>query len=334
MIRYELNTDQVNKLNLTQYAQYIQNDGVNFINFSDILNHTNVKVDEFKQDCYLVNLLDLNFELLYEAGKISGYEPTINITTQSIGDKGINSTVKIKIKGSFLDYLNDFNLSASNETGVSLNVISQNFDEIIFEVTLNSEEQTYILTLSREDQIFTFDFEGKDLILIEPSLNGSGQSLWVKGTGVDNGTILTDGQFQAEQNNGQGWNEHAYYGNFTGIINTIEHEFTVGVASNAFCYIRFNNTNNPSTAGNPRIYQVSGNQLRIYSSTGTQIATTTLAVGDIIKVIFTETSMEVLKNSNSVILNVGDYSSSLAGSYVNFTAFRFSTFTDIKTIIL
>ena len=264
------------------------------------------------------------------------YKPNIEVSTTTISEKPINSTFTEVIKGKFMDAINSIEISAPNMDGVSANISRNSYEELELNISTNELIQSYSIVLKRGIEVVkTFTFNTANLILIIPSPNGTSESLWRQPNPVPSNNVcdLTFGKFQSEQNNGNGWNDHAYYGGFSGNFNKIVHEFKVDISTNAYCHIRFNSTTNPSTSGGPRIYQSNGNNLLIYNQLGSTIGSTTIAVGDIIRVEFTPTTMEVFKNNNQVLINQGNYITAMIGSYVNFTSYRFSTFSEIKTKI-
>lgn len=251
------------------------------------------------------------------------YVPTVLVGSLSMGSKAPSQTFQQKFFGTFMDAITNVSVTGQTDSaGVTATIVSKSFNEIIIEITVNAVIQTYNLILSNNQSSFSTTFITENFTQVIPSLTGSGNSLWIKPNVTNNDCVLTTGGFEAENNNGDGWNDHAYFGTFTSATK-LAFEFDIlelQDASNAYCFIRFNNTNNASTSGNPRVYAQNGSTFLGYASNGSQFLNTQISEGDNIEVIFTPTTMEIFKNGQSLGINNGTYN--LNGIYMNFTAYR------------
>lgn len=257
------------------------------------------------------------------------YEPLITFNEFNIGARGVNEAFEVTFTGMFLDFISDVEISDSQQ----ISIISKSFNQVIISITTNSIVQENTITFNYPTGSRDFTFNTANIQSIVPSPTGTGESLWTQPTPLpaNNEVTLTLGKFEAEQDNGEGWNNHAYYGNFQGSFTKITHEFTTKNDTNAFCYIKFNNTNTVGTGGNPRIYISSATNLQVFSSTGTQISNTQIVADDTIRVEFTSTTMSVFVNGVLIVTNTGNYNLAMQNSYVTFTSFRFTILENIIT---
>ncbi|WP_440881396.1 hypothetical protein [Tenacibaculum sp. C7A-26P2] len=266
-----------------------------------------------------------------ESGSGASYNPKFVIDTFLPSIVEINKTSQVIIKGSFLDFINSVNVTTANQTGVSVNIISKTFDELILELTTNEDLQTYIINLkSPSNQQHTISVDAKNISIYIPTLTGVTPELWVK-LGSNNNTILTTGGYEAENSGGNGWNEHAYFG---GLTSSSRLEFSFKVerlqgASNAYCYIRTNNQNNVSTGGNPRVYIQNGNTFYVYAPNGGNIGTTQISVDDVIDIVLEPNKYEVFKNGVSIGVYNGTVN--LTNVYMTFTGYRVAKLSNINS---
>jgi len=333
-MRINLTSAEAN--DLVEYSSIIKDDtGQKYIDFRDIVNFESINVDEFRQTLSSKGM-DIDTTELISFAKSIDYIPKVIIRTASISDKPTNDTFNVTISGEFLDSVYDVQISALDNTGVDITEVSKSFSEITLEVTTNNIPQQYDIIISSTSGVSILPFDTVTLVQIIPTIDGSGASLWQQPTPLpsNNEVTLGDGRFEAEQNNGEGWNNHAFYGNFTGAFTKIVHEFVTNNDTNAYCYIRFNNTTNVGTAGNPRIYISNATSLQVFSDTGASISSTAVANGDLITVEFTSTTMEVFVNGEPRVQSTGNYTNAMQGSYVTFTSFRFTILTGIVTKLI
>lgn len=262
-------------------------------------------------------------------GNGTSYEPTVVVDTSFPSVVSVSSTNEITIRGDFLDYLQSATVSAGDETGVSASIISATFSELVLELVVNSVEQFYTVNLNAPNQTIPLLIEASDFQTVIPTTTGSAPNLWVK-TGNNNAAVVGTGTFRAENNTGDGWNEHAYFGPLTS-SSRIEVEMTIDFLngnSNAYCFTSFSSLNAPSTGGQPRIYVFNGVGMQVYSPTGQQQTLPNVAVGDIIQVVLEPNKMEVFVNGQSRYTFNGTVQ--MNNVYVNYTAFRIMGYTNIN----
>lgn len=257
------------------------------------------------------------------------YTPTVSFNTFNIGDRGVNETFVVSFKGVFLDFIS----SVSINDNQSISILNKKYDVIDVEILTNSTLQQNTITFTYPTGTKVFTFETKNIESIIPNINTTGESLWRQPSPLpsNNEVTLSQGRFQSEQNNGEGWNNHAYYGNFTGTFTKISHEFITRNSTNAYCYINFSDQINAATNNIPRIYISNGSTLQYYNTSGSFGGSTSLQENDIITVDFTSTTMQVSINGEQVYTHSGNYSRAMQNSYVNFVSYRFSILEDIIT---
>ena len=259
------------------------------------------------------------------------YIPTFIVHGVSTDFIEINSTKTIILKGLFLDHISDISFIGSIDGTGSVNIISQNEKQIILELTASLTVQYYDLILKSKTQTETITILGTNPIFITPDNNVLEPFLWVK-QGNKNSTSLALGVFEAKNNNGNGWNEHAYFGPLT-TGNVLEFEFIcerLYGTSGAYCFIRFNNDNSASTQGFPKLYIENGYTLKIYNSEGI-ITTANINKNDFIKTKLSNNSMQVFINGKEVMKHLGNYN--LENIYPTFIAYRVFKANNIKAII-
>ncbi|MDB0602180.1 hypothetical protein PL373_13680 [Tenacibaculum maritimum] len=265
-----------------------------------------------------------------ESGSGASYNPKFVINTFLPTVIETNKTSQVIIKGSFLDFVDSVNMTAPNQTGTSISIISKSFDQLVVELTTNSDVQQYQLTLkSPSNQEETILIDSANISIYTPNTTGKAPELWVK-TGSSNNTVVTTGGYEAENSGGNGWNEHAYFGAFTS-SSRLEFSFKVDRlqgASNAYCFIRTNNQNNASTSGNPRVYISNGASFLVYAPNGSSLTNTQIAVGDMIDIVLEPNKYEVFKNGVSIGVYNGTVN--LTNVYMTFTGYRVAKLSNIN----
>lgn len=242
---------------------------------------------------------------------------------------GFNSTTSIEIEGEFLDQINGANLigTIGNSSVSNLQILSHR--KITLDVISDSIPDTYTLELKGIcGDVSVNNIQVLSITTTIPDNNVSSPALWRK-SNSNNNVTLGLGLFESQNSTGNGWNDHAYFGPFNS-NSRIDYEFTVDRLngnSNAYCFIRFNSSTNPSTSGNPRLYISNGNTLYVYNNSGSQ-STHTLSQNDVIKISFTINSMEVIKNGTSIYFDNQGYN--LNNMFATFTAYRVFRATNIK----
>lgn len=311
-----------------------------FSKFQDFNGNTFNSANEF--ELYLISEIE-NEYMISQQDLVSyvdnnAYNPTIIFYTESISEKPISQTFNLNISGEFLDSITDVDISTVDENNINAVIIEKTFNNISIDVTTNDVVQNYVINLKKGDNnIKNFNFSTSVFTLVTPSLNGSGESLWVKPSVANNDAVVSFGIFEAQNSNGNGWNDHAYYGNFNGSFTKIVHEFTIdrlNGASNNYGHIRFNNTNNSATNGSPRIQIYAGGTTTIFNQLGQSIGGIVFQENDNIRVEFTQTSMDVFQNGNNIMSHTGAYINSMQGSYVNWTFYRVGKFINIQTKLI
>ena len=255
----------------------------------------------------------------------NAYCPLPIVDTVSTDTLGTSSTVDINVKGIFLDQIYDASAVLVSGAGVltinSVTVVS--YEEININVTTDGNIGDYDLTiLGTCGNITLPTISVLNITIVIPTTTGSAPELWVQNGAVNNDAVVGTGTFVAEGGNGDGWNEHAYFGTFTS-ASRIDFSMDVDVlntTSNAYCYVRFTTSNVVGTTGNPRIYIQAGGTLIAYNSAGAATTVGTITVGDNIRVSLTPTNMEVFVNNSSVYNGAGAYT--LTNIYTTFTGYR------------
>ncbi|MDB0603204.1 hypothetical protein PL373_19135 [Tenacibaculum maritimum] len=260
----------------------------------------------------------------------ASYSPSVIINTFLPAIVKTNKTTEIIVKGSFLDFINGANVSAINQTGISVSIVSKSFSELVLELTTNTDLQAYTIDLKNPNgQTYTVNLEAKNISIYTPKPSGTAPSLWVK-SGSNNSTVVTTGGYEAENSGGNGWNEHAYFGSFTS-SSRLEFSFKVDRlqgASNAYCFIRTDNQNNASTGGNPRVYISNGTTFNVYAPNGSSIGNTQIAVDDVIDVVLEVNKYEVFKNGVSIGIYNGAVN--LTNIFMTFTGYRVAKLSNIN----
>lgn len=262
----------------------------------------------------------------------AAYQPTPEVISYSSNLMSISDTVRVEVKGSFMDYMDSYSFLGANGDG-SVAFVSSTFSTLLLDVTTSAVIQDYVLTITDlAGTDYTHTISAQNINVYTPSDTGTGLELWTIGTGANNQVSVGNGVVTAQDTTGNGWNEHAYFGGVFNATSQLIVEFTVNrlnSASNAYGHIRFNNTNTASTAGNPRIYISLGSTTQIFNAVGGSV-TTTSSVDDAYKVVFTSTTMETFKNGDSIQSHTGSYN--INTLYFNFTAYRVLELTNIKII--
>lgn len=226
----------------------------------------------------------------------------------------------VEFKGFFLDYITNVEVSANNQNGVSVEIVSTSYSKIIVKLTTNSDEQEYTITLISPTKTENFIIEAESFDLIIPDNNIQSPGLWNK-IGANNNSIVGLGSYEAENSNGNGWNEHASFGPVTS-SSRLDFGFQVDRvtgASSAYCHILTANFNGPTTGNTPRIYISNATTLLIYPPIGASVQNT-INSGDRINIVLEPNKYEIFKNSNSIFVYTGNVS--LNNIYMNFTAYR------------
>lgn len=274
-------------------------------------------------------------------GEGGTYEPsfTIDFFTPNSLNAGISTPQRVTVKGSFLDYVETASFNSNDSNGISVSIVSKTFDTLELDVVVSSINQDININLTSPSETKSFVIPVKNQRVIIPSNSGTGESLWKRGTTSGNQAVTGTGTFEAQNNGGNGWNEHAYYGTFTNPITEIQHEFTItrlNGNSDAYVYIHFDQTA-VATSGNvlPRlsIFQ-GGNNNDFTNINGNNIALPNLFDGDNVKVIINATSFVVIVNNQVVSEDNNDYSSILNNVNLSFTAFRVFAISNLKTTII
>jgi len=260
------------------------------------------------------------------------YCPEPIVSSSSVTALGFNTTIDVIVKGSFLDQITSITSASQNGTGtLTVNNFSiDSYDQLTVNITTDSNVDSYVLTLVGNcGEVELTEISVLSITAITPNVSGTAPDLWVK-SGGNNNSVLGLGTFEAEDSNGNGWNEHAYFGPAS---STARLDFNMTLDrlsgnSSAYCFIRFNTANNPSTVGNPRLYVQNSNTLTFYDSSGNQSSLGTVSVNDIVKVSLTTSSAEVFVNGISVYNDAETYN--LNNIYVTFTAYRTFAASDIN----
>lgn len=284
----------------------------------------------------------VNFKNGGDTGNNGGvYEPSIEIDffTPISLDSSLTTPQRVVVNGSFLDYVNSVSFSANSTTGISVSLISSSFNKIELDVVCSSVLQDINITLTTPKESKNIVVSVKQQRVIIPSNSGTGESLWKRGSTNGNQAITGTGTFEAENNGGNGWNEHAYYGPFSGTVTEIQHEFVISrlnAASNAYVYIHLDNTST-ATSGNvlPRFQSFQGGSDNDFINIqGNTIALPVFQDGDKIGIKINALSAQIILNDVVVLTDSGDYSSVLSNVNLSFTAFRVFSITDLKTTII
>lgn len=263
-----------------------------------------------------------------------GYCPEIIINSQNTNLVETNSTTTIIVKGEFLDQVENIQVTPTGSgVGTISNLTYIGHTELQFDLTVDATVDTYSILLEGVcNDTSLSDVQSLPITVVIPDSTGFAPELWVQ-SGGNNQSTVSLGTFEAQNSGGNGWNEHAYFGSVTS-TSQINFEMTLDRltgASSAYGFIRFNNTNNPSTGGNPKIYIENANTLLVYNSTGSSTNLGFVSTGDKIEVRFTPTTMEVFKNNVSIYTHTGSYN--LTNMFVTFTAYRVLRATNIKLLV-
>ena len=258
-----------------------------------------------------------------------------NINTKVLA---ADALTEVRIQGFFLDQFDDIVITRTSGTG-SLTLASidnSNPFELVFEIQSGIDIGVYSFELLGicENYIIS-DFQVKNLTLIIPKVVSPPTNPnplideWTKPTVVNNDVVLGTGTFEAE-GSGDGWNDHAYFG---GVTSNSQIDFSMKIdglndGGTAYCFIKFNNTNNVSTSGNPRLYIFNGSTIRWYSSTGVDGGQNAIQEDDLIRMSITPTSAELFINGVSVYSDYNSYN--LTNLFVTFTAYRALSASNIK----
>jgi len=259
------------------------------------------------------------------------YCPEPSVSSSSVTALGFNTTTDVIVKGSFLDQITSITSASQNGTGtLTVNNFSiDSYDQLTINITTDSTVDNHILTLVGNcGEVELTEISVLSITVVTPDVSGTAPELWVK-SGGGNNSVLGLGTFEAEDTSGNGWNEHAYFGSVSSATR-LDFNMTLDRLSgnsSAYCFIRFNTTNNPSTTGNPRLYIQNSNTLTFYDSSGNQSSLGTVSVNDTVKVSLTNSSAEVFVNGTSVYNDVKTYN--LNNIYVTFTAYRTFAASDI-----
>lgn len=259
------------------------------------------------------------------------YKPKPHIINISNDTIELNKVTKITVVGSFLDYIKGIEVvGIDDEKGIVEN-IDYNFGQLSFDLTVTTS-QIYTITFESIQHTTQKSIIGIDATIIIPNVDVLAPALWVKSITSNNSSSVSEGSFSGDDSSGNGWNDHAYFGPLSSNAK-LDFEFTIDRlqgASTAYCYIRFNTTNNPTTSGQPKVYIHSGNTIAMTDVGGNQTSTS-VVVGDKIKIKFTTISMIILKNGVEIMSHTGTYN--LTNIYMTLTAYRVLRLIDIKATI-
>lgn len=244
-----------------------------------------------------------------------------------------NSTFEIDVTGEFLDQINNISVTSLLGKGtVSINSFqSIGHKSLIINCTASNDVGFYELELEGICSNLTLPLiEVLDISTIVPS--NVGNSNWIK-LGNNNNVTTSTGTFESQDSNGNGWNDHAAFG---GISSSKKIKFSMKIdklfgASSAYCFIRFDGSNNPSTIGNPRIYINNGSSFYVYNSLEEQTVLPTLKVADIINIDITPTEFSIILNGTEIYNHLGTYN--LNNIYATFTAYRTIKLSEISAQI-
>lgn len=298
--------------------------------FSDKQDILNTKYDRFEGKDPNGNAITFNSATAFEsylniilAPRVN-YRHTIIVDSVSTDIMGFNSTTDFIIEGYFLDQVQFATTSSVNGIGaLVVNSVSiDSWNRLIVNVSSDNQIDTHTLTLHGIDDSHDIqNIRVLDISTIIPNSIGVPPELWVKSIATNNNAIVGLGSFEADNSTGNNWDEHAYFGPVSS-TSRIDLNFTVdrldGVRT-AYCYIRLNNTNNPTTGGVPRIYIQNGSNLYLYGSTGGGLVST-LVVGDRIKFSVTTSEVKVFKNGALIATRQGSYN--LNNVFCTFTGYR------------
>ncbi len=263
----------------------------------------------------------------------AAYQPNPEITAIDKDLIPTSDTETITISGTFCDYITSQSFVGMSDGGGSINFVSKSFSTYVVSVTTTGVVQDYDLILTdASGTTFSFVVSAQNINVYTPNTaaNGAtGLELWNQ---IESGMTVSNGGFAAENSGGNGWNEACHFGGAFNATSILIVEFAVSrldAASNAYGHIRMNNTTNTSTTGNPRMYISVGSTTRIFNSAG-GVTSTTTAVGDNYKIVYTPTSMETFKNGNSIQTHIGTYN--INTMFFKVTAYRVLACSDIKII--
>lgn len=245
----------------------------------------------------------------------------------------ISSTEQIIIRGNFMDYIVSYTFVGQTTGGGSVSLVSQTFSTLILDITADATIQNYDLVLTDGDgNTFSHTVVSDNIVVYTPQVAGAGVELWSVPAAANNDVVVTDGGFLCENNTGDGWNEHAYFGGAFNAPTKAIIQFDIvelNDASNAYCHIKLNGDNSTARSGSPRIYVSAGTTATIYNNGGGSNADT-FAEGDQIKIELTTTTMETFINGNSIQSHTGVYD--IANFFVTFIGYRVFKVENIKVI--
>lgn len=243
-----------------------------------------------------------------------------------------NSTTTVRVVGWDFqqsgDFLIDTLTPASAVNYLGKDGIGRDIWERDFTTTTSGVKRVIVSNSCGENDV-NDTIEVAGIKSIVPVVSGNSPELWQNSGIANNGSSVGNGSFESEGNNGNGWNEHAYFGPVTA-GQYIELEFTHDTPTwaSAYCFIRLNADNTASTTGTPRVYIWNTTNMYIYDDGNAQSQVNTIVVGDVIKMRITATTFEVFKNGASIYSDTGTYN--LANIYPNFTAYRGINLTNIS----